>query len=90
MRYAGGRPLWHLSLVLWRNRQPARLSSLDGRDIRRLEAMRDQIMRGIGTDEPWVEEPGHIAINWRRPLRIEEINQLAPRDRFVRERPGRA
>lgn len=51
---------------------------------------RDAIMRGIGTDENWIEEPGPsgTALTWRRPLRIDEINQMAPTP-DVRARPGR-
>jgi hypothetical protein len=58
-------------------------------------ALRDRIMFGIGTDEPWyaehmVHEVGEraIAVHWRKPLRIDEINQLAPTPE-VRERRGR-
>ena len=57
-------------------------------------------MRHLGTDEPLFEEIlpdegalatfGHlpISVSWRRPLRIDEINQLSPTAE-VRERPGR-
>lgn len=42
-----------------------------------------------GTDEPWYEEIGGVAVHWRKPLRIDEINRLAPTVE-VRERKGRA
>jgi hypothetical protein len=57
--------------------------------MRKLEAARDFIMRGIGTDEPWVEELGMTAIHWRRPLRVDEINRMAPTP-DVKRREGRA
>ena len=56
--------------------------------MRKMEALRDKIMRGLGTDEPWVTEMGAIACHYRRPLRIDEINQMAQTPE-VRERPGR-
>ena len=55
---------------------------------RKAEAIRDKIMRNIGTDEPWVEEHGRTAVHWRRPLRIDEVNRMAPTPDVV-ERPGR-
>jgi hypothetical protein len=52
---------------------------------RRLEAARDQIARGLGTEEPWygeqlTAEVGElaVAVHWRKPLRIDEVNRLAP------------
>lgn len=51
-------------------------------------------MRGIGTDEPYATtdpiEGGFVmvAMHWRKPLRIDEINQMAPTPE-VRERKGR-
>lgn len=65
-------------------------------DRRRIEAARDQLFRQIGTDEPLYEEDMRsllgaqaVTVNWRKPLRIEEINQLAPTP-DVRARRGRA
>lgn len=52
--------------------------------------MRDRIMAQIGTSEPWVIEHGNVAVNYRRPLRIDEVNRLPPDDPNVRLRPGRA
>jgi len=55
---------------------------------RKIEAARDRIMFGLGTGEPYVEERGTMSVHWRRPLSIEEINQMAPTEE-VRERRGR-
>ncbi len=59
------------------------------------ERLRDSILRGIGTDEPLIEEdhgrmlrPDAISISWRRPLRLDEINQMGQTPE-VRARPGR-
>ena len=52
-------------------------------------------MRGLGTDEPFLEEdqmeaigPHAVSAVWRRPLRIDEIARMAP-TAAVRSRPGR-
>lgn len=50
--------------------------------------MRDRVMHGLGTDEEYVIEKGGVAMHWRRPLRIDEINQMAPTE-DVRRREGR-
>jgi hypothetical protein len=56
---------------------------------RRIEHIRDRIMRGLGTDEPLIpEDIRGIAHHWRKPLSIPEINQMAPTPE-VRERRGR-
>jgi hypothetical protein len=51
-------------------------------------------MRGVGTDEPWVIEEmtkqlgdRAVAVHYRRPLRIDEINRMAPTN-AVRSRPA--
>jgi hypothetical protein len=63
---------------------------------RKLEALRDRIMRGIGSEEPWFMEEmtddigeRAVAVHWRKPLRIDEVNRLAPTPE-VRKRQGRA
>jgi hypothetical protein len=63
---------------------------------RQAASARDQVTRGLGTGEPWFTEEmtgelgrAAIAVHWRRPLRIDEINRLALTAE-VRERPGRA
>jgi hypothetical protein len=69
---------------------------------RKMQALRDKLMRGVGTDEPFVAEDLRAlanvvgsaygrepqAMQWRKPLRIDEINQLAPTAEG-RERRGR-
>ena len=62
---------------------------------RKVEAARDRATFGLGTEEEWFTEeltrvvgPAAIAVHWRKPLRIDEVNLLAPTAE-VRERPGR-
>jgi len=61
---------------------------------RRAENIRDRLMRGVGTSEPFIEPVGEeLAMikstrQWRKPLSIEEINRMAP-TLEVRARPGR-
>jgi hypothetical protein len=50
--------------------------------------MRDRIMRGIGTGEDWATAIGNVAMHYRKPLRIDEVNQMAPTPE-VRAREGR-
>lgn len=56
---------------------------------RKIERTRDRIMRGVGTDEPWFQEQVMVSVNWRKPLRIGEVNRLALTPE-VRRREGRA
>jgi hypothetical protein len=44
--------------------------------MRRAEALRDKIMRGVGTDEAWVIEQGVVSMHYRKPLRIDEIARM--------------
>ena len=62
--------------------------------MRRIEALRDRIMHGLGTSEPWhTEHMGEvagmraIAMHFRRPLRIDEVNRLEPTPEVI-ARPG--
>lgn len=62
---------------------------------RKAEAVRDRIMWGLGTDEPYiVEEMSNvlglraISVHWRKPLRLDEVPLMAPTEE-VRARPGR-
>jgi hypothetical protein len=62
---------------------------------RKAEALRDKIMRGVGTDEEWVTEEMSeqfgmraCAVHYRRPLRIDEIARMAPTPEVL-ARPGR-
>jgi hypothetical protein len=58
---------------------------------RRIEAVRDRIFRGVGTDEPLIEEdmPLLQTRQWRKPLRIDEVNRMADTPE-ARQRPERA
>jgi hypothetical protein len=56
--------------------------------MRRIESLRDAVMDKIGTKEKLVEEWGQVTIQWRKPLSLDEINQMAPTSE-VRERKGR-
>jgi len=60
-----------------------------------MEAVRDRIMFKTGTDEPWYldrewleEYPEARAANWRKPLSLLEIPQMAETP-DVRQRRGR-
>jgi hypothetical protein len=62
---------------------------------RKAEALRDKIMRGVGTNEEWVIEEmtatlgeRAVAVHYRKPLRVDEVVRMAPTDE-VRERRGR-
>lgn len=47
-------------------------------------------MRGLGTEEPLIEETDRTTITrqWRKPLSLIEVNQMAPTPE-VRAREGR-
>lgn len=98
MRFAGGRPLWHLSIALWspETRRPVPVLRWSPTKWRKAEAARDRVMRGLGTDEDYVMEEmtkqygeRAIAVHWRKPLRLDEVVRMAPITE-VRARPGRA
>lgn len=62
---------------------------------RKAEAARDNMTFGLGTDEPWFTEEmtaalgaAAVAVHWRKPLRLDEINHLSPTAE-VRQRQGR-
>lgn len=65
---------------------------------RRAEHIRDRILRGLGTDEAIIPEDvmalaasigaSPKSMHWRKPLSIEEVNQMATTQE-VRERRGR-
>jgi hypothetical protein len=68
---------------------------LEPDQVAKAESLRDRIMRNVGTDEPWVVEEMSkmlgemaIAVHYRRPLRIDEINRMALTD-AVKSSPGR-
>ena len=54
----------------------------------RLEAKRDDIFERLGTGEKLIPEHTAYTLTWRKPLSLEEINQMAPTPE-VRARPGR-
>lgn len=59
---------------------------------RKMEAMRDRILFGVGTNEPFLAEDLHkvrVAMQWRKPLSIVEIGRMAPTAEVL-QRPGRA
>jgi hypothetical protein len=71
--------LWQLS-VCWRDEadRPVAVLRWSPTKWRKAEAVRDKALRGVGTDEPWIEETGSWAVHYRRPLRIDEVNRMAP------------
>lgn len=90
--YAGGRPLWHLSLAAHTPRGPQQVLSWSPTTWRKMEALRDRILFGTGTSEPFIAEEVArvgVAMHWRKPLSLAEVNRMAPTQE-VRERPGRA
>lgn len=68
--------------------------SLSPTIIRRLEAYKDSIFHGIGSAEPVIPVEGEeramlkVTMQWRKPLNISEVNQMAQTPE-VRARPGR-
>lgn len=97
MRYAGGRPLWHVSIALMGRdgRGPVSVLRWSPSQWRKAEAAREATLRGAGTTEPWFMETladtrgeQAVAAHWRKPLRLDEVNLLAPTAE-VRARPGR-
>lgn len=94
MVYAGGRPLWHLSLAVHDVAGPVSVLRWSPTRWRKVEALRDRILYGLGSSEPVIpvqaEELARLSVTmqWRKPLSIMEINQLAETPE-VRARPGR-
>lgn len=89
--YAGGRPLWQLSIAVHDRTGPTRVLSWSRTLRRQVDAARDRIMRGVGTDEPLIEAigEGNVAtLQWRKPLRIDEVNRMAPTPEVL-QRTGR-
>jgi hypothetical protein len=95
MVYAGGRPLWQLSLAVHDRSGPVPVLRWSPTIHRRIEAVRDRILRGVGTDEPLIEPTGleaaliYVTRQWRKPLRVDEVARMAPTPE-VRDRKGRA
>lgn len=80
--------MWQLSLAFQTPQGPLPTLRWSVTKRHKAEAIRDRIMHCTGTDEPWVTEVTSRTVQYRRPLRIDEVNQLAPTPE-VRERPGR-
>lgn len=61
---------------------------------RRMYAYKDSIFHGLGSPEPVIPVEGEeraslrVTMQWRRPLSILEVNQMAQTPE-VRDRPGR-
>ena len=53
-----------------------------------LDKIRDEILKSLGTRETIIPDHTTAALTWRKPLRIDEINKMAPTPE-VRARPGR-
>ena len=59
-----------------------------------MQVIRDHIMFGCGTDEPWFYDAEFygenremaVAAHWRKPLRIDEVNQMAPTPEVIARR----
>lgn len=96
MVFAGGRPLWMLSLSHQERRRPVPVLRWSPTVHRRIEAARDRILSRIGTAETMMEAGigefpngnARVTRQWRKPLSIVEINRMAPTPE-VRARPGR-
>jgi hypothetical protein len=76
--------------VYWNGHKPVALPSLGAQRVRILERARDVIMAGLGTADTFFEIAETAALNYRKPLRIDEINQLPAHLPMIRTRPGRA
>lgn len=76
-------------------RPPVKVLRWSATTWRRMEATRDRIMFGYGTDEPWyldedwLESGERYTVQWRKPLSVSEVNQMAPTPEVL-QRPGRA
>lgn len=88
MRFAAGRPLWHLSLCHRTPTGPLPVLRWSPTKTRQAEALRDLILINLGTSEALIPEHSRLIMTWRKPLSLEEINQLAQTPE-VRVRPGR-
>ncbi len=92
--YAGGRPLWQLSLC-WQERSgPVSVLRWSPTRWRKIEAVRDRILFGLGSSEPIIPVEGEeramlkTTMQWRKPLSFDEVTRMAP-TADVRARPGR-
>lgn len=87
--YAAGRPLWHVSLTAHVPQAgPLPLVRWTAGTFAKMQFVRDTIMQGVGTAEAFMPEKGVVAMHWRKPLAVQEINRMAPTPE-VRARAGR-
>lgn len=92
--YAGGRPLWHLSLCWQEDRKPVSVLRWSPTRWRKMEALRDRLLFRCGSPEPVIPIEGEertmalVTMQWRKLLSIEEVSQQAPTAE-VRAREGR-
>jgi hypothetical protein len=92
----GGRPLWQLSLSFHEpgKSMPVPVLRWSATKWRKAEALRDRTMRDVGIGEWAIEDMSHllgdraVCVHYRRLLRIDEINRMAPTN-AVRQRPER-
>lgn len=86
-----------MSISLWQpdKRTPVPVLRWSPTKWRTAEAMRDKLMRGLGTDEAYIMEEMSawlgeraVSVHWRKPLRIDEVSRMAATDE-VKARPGR-
>lgn len=90
--YAGGRPLWQLSLAYQRESGPVSVLRWSPTRWRKIEAIRDRILFGVGSPESLIPVEGKdmltVTVQWRKPLSITEVAQMANTSE-VRARLGR-
>jgi hypothetical protein len=90
--------LWQISISIRDNGRIVPVLSWSPTKWRKAEAIRDKVMRGAGTEEPWfMDDPREIAdslgrpsmaVHWRKPLAIDEVTRMAPTAE-VKAREGR-
>ena len=92
--------MWHLSLAVQdlQRKAPVPVLRWSLTMVRKIEAIKQRIMGMCGTAEAvipvsdlemaWALGANPVAMQWRKPLSIEEINRMAPTAE-VRERRGR-
>ena len=87
--------MWQLSLVYHEaDGRPVPVLRWSPTKMRKAEALRDKLMRDIGSSEPWISEDisaqigmAAVAVHYRRPLSMSEVAQMGP-TREVIDRPG--
>lgn len=83
-----------MSLCWQEDRKPVSVLRWSPTRWRKMEALRDRVLFGLGSPEPVIPIDGEeramtlVTMQWRKPLSIEEVAQLAPTPE-VRAREGR-